>query len=108
MANVIKKGVIKPREVSKAFKFENIGCEFIGKLVGIRETSSVYGETEVLDFVDLEGENWIVFITSNLKGYDWVEMVGKYISLEYKEDKRNEKTKRTYKSFEVQEVEVTE
>jgi hypothetical protein len=101
-----KKKAIQEVEYNPLFVFEVPEDEFVGTILAIRKTTTDFGETDVIDAVDVDGEPYSLFMTSKLKRFDWTKLIGKTVCITYIGDKRNDKTKRMYKDFEVCEVEV--
>jgi hypothetical protein len=109
MAKILKKGKKVEKIVfGEALKFPKVGTEHSGKVLGLRETTTTFGESQVVDMVNLEGEKVSLFLSSNLMQFDWNELVGEWINVQYTEDAVNEKSKRTYKVYEIEILEVDE
>ena len=72
-----------------------------GKLEGIYEKTGQWGDYQYLKLIDEEGEIINVSLKSSLQGYDWQEVIGKVIEIEYIGKKKNPKTGRNYFDFEV-------
>ena len=110
---------MKERKMVKANTFERWGeiAEFVNKgdtaegvLHNIREIKTEYGQTSILDLKADNGVKISVFLSSALQRYEWGDYIGRYINIEYIGDRKNPKTKRTFKNFDVsisEEAEVT-
>jgi len=91
----------KVERFGEYFAFDKPGIFLEGVLKGIRERiATEYG---IADFLELETDDGLktVVITAGLKSYNWEELQGQYIKIEYEGDERNSKTKRTFKKFNV-------
>jgi hypothetical protein len=99
-----KKLVNKKNNYGEVVQFVNPGDSTSGQVLGVHETETQNGLCDVLDLVDDDGAAKSVFLSANLKSYDWTELVGKKIEITFKQFQRNEKTKRNFKVFEVYEL----
>ena len=72
-----------------------------GKLEGVYEKSGQWGDYQYLRLIDEEGEIINVTLKSSLQGYDWHEVIGKIVEIEFTGKKKNPKTGRSYFNFEV-------
>jgi hypothetical protein len=114
MSKIIRKGKIEKKRFAEILKFENVGDEFLIMVTGdIREEKTSFGECMMVDVDRLTNEGELeqrtLIITSNIQFYDWenFRQSGQWIAIKYASNEKNEKTKRTYKNFELEEVEIT-
>lgn len=85
----------------KTAVFTNVGDSAEGILREIRDFKNENGETKILCLEDDGGIKTAVFLSASLKFYPWVDYLGRYIQVEFIELKKNDKTKRFFKNFEV-------
>lgn len=105
--NFKKKEVVEKKSFNPVVKFENVGDVFVGKVSSeVRTEMTSFGESSMVDMVTPEGELFTLILTSNIKYYDWKEMFDKWYEVAYTDNKKNSKTKRTYKEFTITELEV--
>ena len=86
-------------------QFVNPGASCQGVITGFRTITTAYGEMEVADLKDPQtGEASTLGLSSNLALYRPLLMEGMAIRVLYKCNERNEKTKRTFKKFSVEDI----
>jgi hypothetical protein len=82
------------------FKFERAGDAVEGILMKIRRGETQFGEAQFAD-IDTKDGRVSVVITAGLGLFDWDSMINKMIRIEYTGDKKNSKTGRYFKDFDV-------
>jgi hypothetical protein len=114
MAKITRKGKIEKKRFNEILKFENVGDEYLIRVTGeVRKESTSFGDCMMLDVERLNDDGQIeertIVITSNIQFYDWKSFKESktWIALKYASNEKNEKTKRTYKNFELEEVEIS-
>lgn len=98
----------KFNKVSKQewFKFDEKGDVVEGIVKSIQSGAGEFGEYEYL-VIDVNPDGLPKFvnvqISSALKGYDWDDWKenGNYVRIIYTGEQKNQKTRRTFKAFEV-------
>lgn len=92
------KTVTRPTMVS----FDEIGTTAAGTLIAITEGETQFGTAEFLQMQQDNGEKISVCISSSLALYDWEELMGKYLEIEYLGDEKSKKNKgKTFKTFDL-------
>lgn len=98
------------RKMVSAKKFENWGsvAEFIntgdlakGTVMLIREFKNENGTGNIVCLQDDDDTKTSVFLGAALKFYNWEQYIGRYVLIEFLGLKKNDKTKRFYKDFNV-------
>ena len=115
MAKITRKGKIEKKRFNEILKFENVGDEYLIQVVGqVREEKTSFGNCNMIEVLRLdektgEKEERTLIVTSNIQFYDWEEFLnsGTWFYLKYASNEKNEKTKRTYKNFELEQVEIS-
>lgn len=84
------------------FEFDEIGIVACGTILGITEGETQFGPAEFLQLIQDDGEKISVCISSALALYDWEELTGKYVEIEYTGEEKSKKNKgKTFKTFEI-------
>jgi hypothetical protein len=80
--------------------FNYVGDYAEGYYKGMHEGLTAYGEAVFMDFTTENGD-FSIIQTAGLKRYNWEDMEGLKVRIEYVGDNVNPKTKRTYKDYKV-------
>lgn len=92
----------KKVEVLEWFGFENENDVVEGIVVKKSSRLGLFGEQEYLVLLELKTEKEIkVPVTAGLVNIDWDEYLGKTVKIQYLGTKKNERTRRTFKAFDV-------
>jgi hypothetical protein len=103
----------KLEKFGKAFPFINTKDSITGKLVKIDKGTTQFGEADflILQYKETNVEEFAsvtqpqeeisVCISSNLKGYNWSDLIGEEVTIEFVGNKRNPATKQIYKEYDV-------
>ena len=81
--------------------FENIGDNVEGVIYGIREIKTEYGIAPIMDLKTDDGLKFSIILSSALQQYSFGDKIGHFVSITYVGSKKNIKTKRHFKDFEV-------
>ena len=103
---VKSKKTVEKTSMNDLYKFSKAGDSIQGKVTGIREGTTKYGECRFVEITDFDGVCLTVAMASGLLGYDWDNLIGKYVEIEAKGYEKNERTSRVYMSFDVSELEL--
>lgn len=97
----------RKREVSgpEMFRFDDIGDQLVGKLIGVRDVTTRFGAGKVADIAQLENEEVVsTFLTTHLERRLVAVKPGTYVEITYMAD--TETTGGTMKEFAVYEIEI--
>jgi len=90
----------------KGVEFTAKGDYACGEVIGTQAGTTSFGEAEFLKIEDVHTEEELsMCISSNLKGYNWQDMIGNNVLVVFVGTEKNKNTKRTYKVYDVYELE---
>lgn len=78
-----KRTLLEKKIMGEMHNFEEVP-ELTGTVSEVRETTTKHGVCDVIDIVTADGEKKSCFKSAGLKGYDWIELVGKNVTIEAK------------------------
>ena len=81
--------------------FEDVGDHVEGLIYAIRDIKTEYGIAPIMDLKDEDNNNISIILSSSLQQYSFDCKIGHYVSIQYIGLKKNAKTKRHFKDFEV-------
>ena len=81
--------------------FENVGDSVEGVIYGIREIKTEYGIAPIMDIKTDDGSKVSIILSSALQQYSFDDKVGHYVAIKYVGLKKNVKTKRHFKDFDI-------
>jgi hypothetical protein len=83
-------------------EFDAIGKTAAGTITAITTGETQFGEAQFLQLLTDEGEKQSVCMSSSMALYDWDEMIGKYVEIEYTGEEKSKKNKgKTFKTFDI-------
>lgn len=82
-------------------QFEAPGTFVEGEIKGFFEIGTRFGQQQCIELKDPEGEEFCIGCTSNLALYLPQLAPGMKVRIIYIEDRKNDKTKNTYRFFEI-------
>jgi hypothetical protein len=82
-------------------------CQRLHVLPVRKDVETQFGKCDMIDFIDVNGEEVSIFMGAALKLFDWESLNGEVIDLVYKGKIKNPKTKRQYDDFEVYTIDET-
>lgn len=90
------------------FQFDNPGDTLDLSITNYRAgVVTKLGEVDIVDGINLDtGTPVSFFVTAGLKAYPWGQMIGDAARVEYTGQEQNPRSGRTFKAFDVYELEV--